>query len=373
MRNASVLTPAVGFNAAFFWTEDAGSPTIVSDVRAGVPLLSVFGNALGGAEPFVTSRRMGFSVLSAIGAAAADFWWSILCVPSGTLYNGSVAFLTPAGTRLGLRVVDGRWRLALGSAAGTIVSSAPVNPVQLYSGGEAFLIVVHCAFSAAVDVCHAQNFDKGNRTASLVLASRNVSFTIDQAEITRLEVDMVNWHLSEVRLGTTFEDVAFDPMQLTTTTAVTAPSTLGPTTKTAAVTTTTPAPTVTKGTSTAPATSTARTSAAPAVPTAASATVTPTTASVAVPVAPSPAFNALAVGVGVGAGVLLLLAGVGVVLWVMRARSLAAHGIALAAEPAQYGTPPLAVKSQYAMGAMETMPPNVNKQQYVSAPVQVRE
>lgn len=151
---------------------------------------------------------------------------------------------------IGVALANGTWRL---SAAG--VTSSPLNPSQQFKPGEPCLIVGRCSFNLfSMDTCHAALFNQSaSRTAAAVMSGRNITFGADELSINRLSVSVMNWQLSEIRMGSTFADVAFDPGAPIppTTPSPTTPSTVRPSTTTTTTTTRTPLGTPTGTVSTA--------------------------------------------------------------------------------------------------------------------------
>jgi hypothetical protein len=217
----------------------------------GVPGLDVWGSQLGSIRldaSFTTSRRLSTPVWNLIANNSVDTWWSVLVFPTIQRDNSGGFYLyanssTPAF--IGVSLSNGTWRL---SAAG--VTSMPLNPSQQFKPGEPCLIVGRCRFSLfSMDVCHAALFNQSaTRTEAAVLAGRSVMFGADELSVTRLSVSVMNWQLSEIRMGNTFRDVAFDqsaPVPPTTvtprpTTTTTTPTTTTTTTTTTRATTRTP-------------------------------------------------------------------------------------------------------------------------------------
>jgi hypothetical protein len=196
-----------------------------------VPGLSVSGGQLGPLRlgtAFTTSRRLSDDLAFSLTDDVVDVWWSILVFPMVERDNSGGVFFnisTTMGQRVlvGLTVSNGTWRLTQMQGSTVVKSSSPLNPARIYAVGEPCLIVARCRWRATTsDDCQAELFGRfSSRLESNVTGGPNITFSSNELTITRLSVQIKNWQLSEIRIGSTFRDVAFDmttPAPSTTTT-----------------------------------------------------------------------------------------------------------------------------------------------------------
>jgi hypothetical protein len=313
-----------------------------------------------------------------------DVWWSILAFPMVNRDNSGGFFfdLTPAATPtkvfVGVTVTNGTWRLAHVEGANA-ATSGPLNAVRIFAPGDPFLIVSRCRWNLfGSDVCHAELFGRqSNRVESQVLGGRNLSFFADEISFTRLSVTINNWQLSEIRIGSSFQEVAFDPptaapaavttrvtspLSTTITTARVVPSTTTTTTTTTTATTkmtaksTAPPTTATTARVVLPTSSTltgfrsissvvgttssssaggqpTTSTSAPITTTGTVGATTSTTQTQSLDIVAEPPSHAMGIGIGVGVGALVLIAAIAACACFARRRGRKDESVSNSNEP----------------------------------------